>query len=170
MQNKIPEVRIADQYSYSRAGPCDARRICGIVRLCYADPWPLKTFEDELADNELARYFIAEPKPRAGYGDDGAAGVIYGFCGYWAILDQAHIMNVAVHPAFRGRGVGAGLMDAMLRDARGLGLVEATLEARRGNDAAINLYLRFGFERAGVRKGYYDRGATDALIMWKRFA
>ena len=154
-------IHISNDYLYVRAAPCDAPQMCSIECLSFANPWPRSAFDDELRE-ELARYFVAkEPS--------GACGRVIGYCGYWNVAGEAHITNVAVHPAHRGRGVGGGLLRAMLDDAASVGATAATLETRTDNAPAIRLYERFGFERAGVRKRYYDNGKKDALIMWKRW-
>jgi len=91
--------------------------------------------------------------------------VVVGYIGFWYVVDEAHISTLAVHPAYRGRGIGAQLLAAMLREAAGLGARLATLEVRVGNLAAQRLYLKFGFEEVGRRPAYYRDNAEDALLM-----
>jgi ribosomal-protein-alanine N-acetyltransferase len=161
-----------DDAEYIRASISHAAQIYGIERLSFAAPWPRESFERELGDS-LARYFIARlPSAHAGIFANGGDGdkVIIGYCGYWSIVGEAHITNVAVHPDFRGKGYGSGLLRAMLRDMRETGHSAATLEVREDNHAAIRLYEGFGFKRAGVRKNYYEREKKDAIIMWKIFS
>ncbi len=89
----------------------------------------------------------------------------------WAILEEAHITLLAVDPAYRGQGLGQALLWALLRAAAGRGLEWATLEVRLSNQAAIALYQKFGFERVGQRRGYYQNQgepAEDALILWRK--
>ena len=139
-----------------RALPEHITQIHGIERLCFSDPWSVDSFIKEFEDG-LARYFIAETR-----------GVVAGFGGYWSIVGEAHITNIAVHPDFRNLGAGTGLINCMICDIQTLGHSAATLEVREDNYPAIRLYERFGFERAGIRRKYYDRGTKDALIMWKK--
>lgn len=154
-------------FAYSRASPEHAGFIYAIERLSFADPWSLKSIEDEF-ESGFARYFVAVPDVSVAERDR-VIGIV-GYCGYWSIVDEAHITNIAVHPDYRRRGAGAGLLAVMLDDIAASGHTAATLETRVDNDAAIRLYGRFGFERSGLRKKYYDNGKKDALIMWKKIA
>lgn len=85
----------------------------------------------------------------------------------WAIVDEAHITIVAVHPEHQRQGFGQTLLYALLRAAHQRGLERATLEVRISNQSAINLYQKFGFKVAGQRKGYYEETGEDALILWR---
>ncbi|MCL2059048.1 MAG: ribosomal protein S18-alanine N-acetyltransferase [Oscillospiraceae bacterium] len=158
-----PEAHIADGYVYARARAEHIGQIHEIECLSFSEPWTLESFKKELTDG-LARYFVAKKLAA----DGAETEFIVGYCGYWSIAGEAHITNVAVHPGYRGRGVGAGLIHAMLCDIRVLGHSAATLEVREDNHTAIRLYGRFGFTAAGKRKNYYDRGTKDALVMWAR--
>ena len=164
MMNGINEraIRIAANYIYTRALPEHIPQIHEIERMSFSDPWSLESFEKEFEDC-LARYFVAIMLSH----DGAETGFTAGFCGYWSVAGEAHITNVAVHPLHRGRGVGAGLVHAMLGDILMLGHASATLEVREDNYMAIRLYERFGFAPAGKRKKYYDQGKKDAIIMWK---
>lgn len=89
-------------------------------------------------------------------------------CGcFWAILEEAHITLIAIHPDYQGRGLGQFLLYALLKDAVVRQLERATLEVRVSNDVAISLYQKFGFQVAGRRKGYYQQTGEDALILWR---
>ncbi len=81
---------------------------------------------------------------------------------------EAEVLTLAVPPWTRRRGVGVALMDAAMVEARARGAAVMFLEVDVGNAAAVTLYERLGFARAGLRKAYYDRGANgraDALVM-----
>lgn len=84
--------------------------------------------------------------------------------------DEGHITNVAVKPGYRHRHIGMGIIQVMIEFTTEEGMMHHTLEVRRSNDAAINLYRKFGFEVEGVRKGYYVNNGEDALIMWRHQA
>jgi len=161
IQNDMPTLT---QYEYMPACAEHISQICDIERLSFSEPWSPESIEREFGDS-LARYFVAVYRPG---GETGCARVA-GYCGYWSVVGEAHITNIAVHPEHRGHGVGAGLIKAMQDDIIALGHSSATLEVREDNGAAIRLYERHGFERAGRRKKYYDHGKKDALIMWKIF-
>lgn len=125
--------------------------------LSFAIPWSREALMQEILYNQLARYRIALEDDRA---------IAYG--GIWLILDEAHITNIAVHPDYRGKGVGKRLMEDLIETAQKEGIAQMTLEVRKSNGVAIHLYESFGFEIAGVRKGFYSDNNEDALIMWKR--
>jgi len=89
-------------------------------------------------------------------------------CGcFWAILEEAHITLLMVHPDYQGQGLGQFLLYALLEDARRRKLERATLEVRVFNQVAISLYKKFGFRVAGRRKGYYQHTGEDALVLWR---
>ena len=85
----------------------------------------------------------------------------------WAILEEAHIIILAIHPEFQGRGFGQALLWALLKSACDRQLERATLEVRESNLAAVALYKKFGFKEAGRRKRYYEDTGEDALVMWR---
>jgi [ribosomal protein S18]-alanine N-acetyltransferase len=90
---------------------------------------------------------------------------VAGFCAFWKVIDQIHINNLAIHPNFRGRGLGSVLLCEVLREAERVGAAQATLEVRRSNEPARRLYERAGFTVAGVRPSYYTDPIEDALIL-----
>jgi ribosomal-protein-alanine N-acetyltransferase len=140
---------------YVPAGPEHIAEISEIERLSFAAPWSPESFRQELA-GELAHYFAAL-----------RAGRVIGYCGYWNIVGEAHITNVAVHPDFRGRRVGARLLETMLADIQNRNIRGITLEVREDNLTAIRLYKGFGFQKKGRRKNYYQKEKKSAIIMWK---
>ena len=81
--------------------------------------------------------------------------------------DEGQIVNVATHPDYRRRGAGRMLMEAIEKDAHGRGFTLLSLEVRVSNEPAIELYKRYGFETAGVRKGFYTAPREDAYVMLK---
>jgi ribosomal-protein-alanine N-acetyltransferase len=82
-------------------------------------------------------------------------------------VDAWHIMNLAVHPAYRRQHIASKLLDELFVLTAGDSRRGYTLEVRVSNTSAIALYERFGFEASGVRRGYYTDNREDALIMWK---
>jgi [ribosomal protein S18]-alanine N-acetyltransferase len=127
-----------------------------VERLCFTIPWSENSFISDLTENENAVYFSAL-----------TSGRVVGYIGMWVIFDEAHIMNVAVHPEFRRMGIGSVLINKIIETSRLLNLKSMTLEVKKSNYAAIDLYRCFGFIEAGVRKGYYEDTNEDAIIMWK---
>jgi ribosomal-protein-alanine N-acetyltransferase len=134
----------------------DLDAVLDIEREAFPTPWSRAAFQTELVENTFAVYLVLEVHGRiAAYG------------GMWLILDEAHVTNVAVHPTFRGRGFGEAMMLGLMERARDQGCRRMTLEVRRGNLVAQNLYKKLGFVQLGVRKGYYTDTHEDAFIMWK---
>ena len=107
-----------------------------------------------MTQNTCARYLVAE--------NDGR---VIGFAGTWIVLDEAHVTNVAVLEEYRGQGIGKKLTQALMQYAANLGVTYATLEVRRSNERAQNLYKTLGFQYVGVRKRYYEDNGEDALLM-----
>jgi [ribosomal protein S18]-alanine N-acetyltransferase len=90
-------------------------------------------------------------------------------CGcLWAILEEGHITMLAIDPQVQRQGLGQALLLALLGSARRRGLEWATLEVRVSNRGAIDLYEKFGFERVGERKKYYQDTGENALILWRK--
>ena len=113
--------------------------------------------EQELR-NDQACYFVA-------CSEDDERDVL-GYAGYWQVMDEGHIMNVAVRVDRRREGIGRKLMDAMLSSGDPRGILYWTLEVRVSNEAAIRLYEKVGFVSAGIRPGYYSHPREDANILW----
>ena len=88
---------------------------------------------------------------------------VVGFLAFEQVVDEGSIVEVAVHPDHRRRGIARGLITSAIDSADGLHTV--FLEVRESNTPAIMLYESLGFERIAVRKGYYDRPKEDAVIM-----
>ena len=128
-------------------------QVVTIEQEVYTSPWSKNAFLQEIVDNRLASYFVAL-----------LAGTVYGYAGLWIILDEAHITNLAVRPDCRRQGVGGALLEKLLMEADCKGAAKVTLEVKRSNRLAQNLYRKYGFVRRGVRPGYYSN--EDALIMW----
>ena len=124
----------------------------------FSIPWSIESFRDELKDKAMKVYqtLISEDAPQE----------VLGYSGYWNIVGEAHITNVAIKKKFRGKGFGRLLMEETIKSALALDLKKMTLEVRVTNQVAINLYTSLGFVCCGIRKGYYYDTGEDALIMW----
>jgi ribosomal-protein-alanine N-acetyltransferase len=92
---------------------------------------------------------------------------IVGYIGYRVVIDEMHIVIIAVHPAWRRRGIARSMLCAAMVQARQAACTMATLEVRVSNTAAQQLYYRLGFAPVGVRPRYYTRPTEDALILWR---
>jgi ribosomal-protein-alanine N-acetyltransferase len=127
-----------------------------VERLSFKIPWSRESITEEIIKNKLARYFSVKVNDR-----------VVGYAGMWCVLDEGHITNVAVHPEFRNIGLGVMLIESLIGAAKSEGVSRLTLEVRKSNTTAQNLYRKFGFEECGVRKSYYADNGEDAIIMWK---
>jgi [ribosomal protein S18]-alanine N-acetyltransferase len=90
---------------------------------------------------------------------------INGFVGLWIMVDEAHIINIAVRESCRGKGIGELLLISSIDVASKLKASIVTLEVRASNTVAQNLYTKYGFAKVGVRRGYYTDNKEDAFIM-----
>lgn len=139
-------------------GPMRRRHLRGVVRIEHDNssrPWSLGMFLSELRYRETRRYVVAQ-----------RGGGVIGFGGLMLVGDDAHITNIAVDEAHRRGGVGSRMLLALARAAVDEGATQMSLEVRVSNKPAQELYRRFGFAPAGVRKNYYAALAEDALVMW----
>ena len=125
-----------------------------IELLSFADPWSRESYRYELVANKQAYYFGCFEHQ-----------CLLGFGGFWQILAEGHITNIAVHPQYRGQGLAQLLLVHLMAACRALGGDAMTLEVRASNLAARYLYRKFGFKSAGIRHRYYNNG-EDAVIMW----
>jgi ribosomal-protein-alanine N-acetyltransferase len=128
----------------------DALSIHEIELQSFKTPWSFESIQADVCLNDNAYYFVAE--------EDGK---VVGFIGIHIVLDEGHIMNVAVSPDYRGRGIAEALLRMMMEF---VDLNAYTLEVRLSNKPAIRLYKRLGFVEVGIRPEYYID--EDALIMW----
>lgn len=139
----------------------DLPAVMEIDRLSFPLPWPERSFRYEVLENPASNMLVAGP-----LGSEDHRPI--GFAGFWLIVDEAHISTIAVHPDWRRTGVGAELLVAVLDLADRLGAEMATLEVRVSNEAAVNLYRKFGFRIVGRRPRYYRDNDEDALLMTLR--
>ena len=135
--------------------PADIDGVLAVEQASFAAPWSRRAFEAEMYDNDLARYLVLE---------DG--GRIVGYAGAWLILDEAHVTNIAVHPTYRGRGLGKLLLNSLIQHMKAQGAASMTLEVKESNCVAQRLYTQLGFVVRGRREKYYTETNEDAIIMW----
>ncbi len=140
----------------------DLPQVVAIDESSFATPWSAASYHYELTENRVA-HFLVGVAPGNGYPRQ-----VVGYAGYWLVVDEAHIGTLAVHPAWRRRGLGERLLTALLQQALALGARSATLEVRAGNLAAQALYRKHGFDDVGRRKHYYRDNGEDALLLTAR--
>jgi ribosomal-protein-alanine N-acetyltransferase len=91
---------------------------------------------------------------------------IVGYAGLWLMVDEAHVTTIAVHPRYRGEGVGELLLVQMIDTALSIDAHWLTLEVRKSNLVAQKLYHKYTFREMGMRRRYYSDNGEDALVMW----
>jgi ribosomal-protein-alanine N-acetyltransferase len=169
--------------------PGDIAQVLDIERQSFPTMWPQTVYQRELK-NSMARYLVAyEPLPSdppAGedYGEgrprllgglvrrffgglpvEASREPVLGMVGLWLMVDEAHIVTIAVRQGYRRQGLGELLLVAALEAARDAGMETVTLEYRISNAAARRLYEKYGFAKVGVRAGYYSDNNEDAVLM-----
>ena len=132
-------------------------QVAELEKICFADPWSEKSVASEL-DNKWALWLVA-------LDDDKVAGYI----GSQTSIDETDVMNVAVHPDFRRRGIAEALINALVEQLKQRGSHALLLEVRASNGPAIALYEKLGFVQVGCRKNYYRNPKEDALILRKEW-
>lgn len=134
----------------------DLDEVAVIERASFRRPWTRALFENELRI----------PFSRAVVAQDAIAGGVVGYLVRWWVAGDVHLLDLAVAPARRRRGVGRVLLEDLLAEARAGGARRIELEVARRNEAARGLYGSMGFAEVGRRLGYY--GDDDALLMeWR---
>jgi len=134
----------------------DIDEVLEIERASFPKPWTRAMFEGELK-NPVSFAYTLKVRPEEG------AVEIGGYCVLWVVHGEGHILNIAVNPSYRGRGVASRLLSLMLELMRRNMVYEVFLEVRVSNEAARGLYRKFGFRESFVRKNYY--GDEDAIVM-----
>jgi ribosomal-protein-alanine N-acetyltransferase len=145
-----------------RGAPCPQLRrmtngdvpvVARLERACFQNPWSEQAFLAEVGREGSVPLVAVE----------GGEVVAYGIA--WIVADEFHVVNVAVKPSHRRRGIAVALINALIEEARTRGALLATLEVRSRNEAAVRLYRSFGFEPVAVRRHYYHNPLDDALVM-----
>jgi ribosomal-protein-alanine N-acetyltransferase len=132
------------------------RKIMPIEQQVYPRPWTAQVFVEELEQARVGkRHYLVGT-----IGDE-----LVGYGGLLYVENDAHVTNIAVHPIWRSRGIATELLLDLAWEANSRGCEAMTLEVRHTNVAAQQLYRRFGFVPAGVRKKYYEN-RDDAIVMW----
>jgi [ribosomal protein S18]-alanine N-acetyltransferase len=150
----------------------DIPAVVAIEHLSYSMTWPDRAYDYELQKNNLAHYFVLKtslvqpPAPQQLIGNKPIESpAIIGLGGFWLMADEVHISTIAVHPDWRGLGLGEWLLFHLLEAGQDLGAEVATLEVRPSNQPALSLYYKYGFEEVGCRPRYYTDNNEDALIL-----
>jgi [ribosomal protein S18]-alanine N-acetyltransferase len=136
-----------------------------VDQAAYGVNFSARNYRDELEHNRLAHYFVLR-QAGASFPEKPALPLpIAGLGGFWLIAGELHVITIAVHPRYRGLGLGEWLLLTLLEEGQKLAAEEATLEVRVSNLVAQALYQKYGFEEVGRRSGYYSNNGEDALIL-----
>jgi ribosomal-protein-alanine N-acetyltransferase len=133
----------------------DINEVCHIEEEAFSIPWTFVAFHNELTNNHLARYLVMEIDKQ-----------VIGYAGMWVIMDEAHVTNIAVKDAYRGKTYGTQLVTELKKTAVIAGASRMTLEVRASNLVAQHVYEKLGYRFSGIRKGYYTDNGEDAIMMW----
>ena len=131
--------------------------VAELEKICFSDPWSEKSLGEEL-HNPLSLWLTAAE------GD-----TLCGYIGSQTVLGETDMMNVAVHPDFRRRGIAEGLILSLVEALKKQQSHQLTLEVRASNAPAIGLYEKLGFSQVGRRPNYYRNPREDALILRKEW-
>ena len=133
----------------------DIDAVLAIEQALFPDAWSVGTFWAELAGVPVTRHYVVAQE-----GDE-----VVGYAGLFAAGHQADVQTLAVSAGHQGKGLGATLLSALLEEASRRQCAEVLLDVRVDNEAALHLYESAGFERISVRRGYYQPGGVDGLVL-----
>jgi ribosomal-protein-alanine N-acetyltransferase len=146
----------------SRATAEDVEALVELAAACHSHPWTRAQIAAEVAAGAV---LVVRSAP-----DAGASSAVAASCTYRVVADELELLDVAVAPGWRRRGVGRLLVRLALARGRRAGARVARLEVRTGNAAALALYSRLRFRPSGHRRGYYREPVEDALLMERPLA
>ena len=132
-------------------------QVAELEKICFSDPWSENSVVSELK-NPLSCWLVAEED-----------GVVAGYIGSQTVMDESDMMNVAVHPDHRRKGVAESLVNELIEALKKRESHCLTLEVRASNEPAKALYEKLGFVQVGLRRNYYRNPKEDALILRKEF-
>ena len=156
-------VRARASLEIRRMRPDDLEEVMVIERAAFKHPWSTELFRRELEHDWSTILIAVEPLTSAAKGDER----IVAFLIYWLVHDEIHILNVAVSAEHRRKGTARLLMAETERRANLANASLMTLEVRRSNLGALDLYREFDYRAVGVRPNYYVDEGEDAIVMVK---
>ena len=133
-------------------------QVAELEKLCFSDPWSERSVASELT-NPYSYWLVAE-----------VDGCVAGYVGSQSAIDEADMMNIAVHPDYRRKGIAEKLVAALCEGLARKGIHALLLEVRASNEPAKALYEKLGFTQVGRRPNYYRNPREDALILRKEWA
>ena len=151
----------------------DVAQVMEIERVAFPTPWSARAYRYEIAENERSTMLVVRPAHQfngwparlAHHLRLAKPERLLGYAGFWLLADDAHVCTIAVHPRWRGLGLGRLLLLSLLEQAIEQGAHRAILEVRVSNRSAQRLYHKYGFEIVSRRRRYYANNHEDAYIM-----
>ena len=157
-------VRARERLEIRRMRPDDIEEVMVIERAAFRHPWSTELFRREL-DHDWSTILVAIEPLSAAHGKGTER--IVGFLIFWLVHDEVHILNVATAPEHRRKGIARVLLAETEASAEQAGATLLTLEVRRSNVGALELYREFEYRAVGVRPNYYADEGEDAIVMVK---
>lgn len=142
------------------ATAADVDEIVRIEEACFSAPWTRKMLEAELVGNQFSSFLVAKQADHASNDIR-----LLGYVCFWVVFEELRIMNVAVAPSARRRGIARQLIVRALESGREKSAAKGLLEVRASNTAARRLYGALGFRETSVRTRYYTNPIEDAILM-----
>ena len=133
----------------------DLARVMDIESKTFVAPWKESEMLYELEENKFANLAVIV-----------LDNYVVGFYDYWHTFDSATIAQIAIDPAYQRQHLGSLLMEEIIKDAKAKKVRTITLEVRKNNEKAVNLYQKYGFKTTLTKEKYYSNG-DDALYMMK---
>lgn len=133
----------------------DLDEVYEIERISFSLPWSKQMWMDEMIKSQKANHLVARLDEK-----------LVGYAGFWFIIDEAEIVNIAVHPDYRRKGIGELLLKEILSLAKSKGAKMVTLEVRETNEPAKSLYGKFDFQLIAIRKNFYKDTNENAYVYW----
>lgn len=127
-----------------------------IEKESFSIPWSENAFKESLSQ-PYAMFYVAEYN-----------GEMAGYVGMYKVFNQGDITNIAVLEKYRGKGIGTALLNELFKEAEKSGIKDITLEVRKSNTIARNLYEKLDFKEIGTRKNFYEKPVEDAIVMWRK--
>ena len=142
---------------YKRMDKTHVTQVAQLEKLCFSCPWSEKSVVSEL-ENPLSLWIVAV--------DDN---IVVGYVGSQSVMGEADMMNLAVLPEYRRKGIAEKLVSSLIQELSKNNVSSLTLEVRASNAPAITLYEKLDFSKIGCRPGYYRNPREDALILKKEW-
>jgi len=137
---------------------CHVPQIAELEKLCFNDPWSQNSIASEV-NNKLSLWLVAVENEQ-----------VVGYVGSQTVLGETDMMNIAVHPEYRNKGIATALITQLISTLAQWGSHSLMLEVRASNDPAISVYKSLGFVEVGRRRNYYRNPREDALILRKEWS